>query len=563
MLVLPISSLSTAYYVPGFPGNGFVGIIATSDDTKVHIKLQSITGFMYGNVAKVSGDYIDETLSENEVLYLYSSLSDFGGTTVNSNQPVAVFSGSNQIKDGGYVLSDEFSSVQALPLHMWGTDFIVKEPVRSTYTRRFTRILAATNLTIVNKISRGFTQAVFTGLGPGKYIEDELNSTDKTVYFSSSPISVTVIAYGPNGASYIPVPCLTLYQTDALVPKFDTTHADVFVTTETKKLGGMQINSNNSVVPKWANLSSEVLPYSVTVMPLSMTSSMHLQQTSKNGDFSAQVFGFTANKREFEVNVGYGVYTSSPGLPGIEYNRVHLACDRDRWEITLNATAFSGSQAYSAIFSNVTLGGAPSCTGVLQGDRLVLNASLRDCHTKTETVEGQTMYKNTLTFNQGWHYNVICSLTTTNMSATQPQVANVIDVRQGNIPTVVQMKLFSDYYFQHEILGDLKIVGGRTVYLEVSIPSDMGLSIVVEDCYTFDRPDSTIPLRHLIRNRCVNDRSVGILSTSAYGRRFSFAASSTTMEYVSCDVRFCKTNDLSELCQPKCQFYMGGPGIGR
>ncbi|XP_046362207.1 uncharacterized protein LOC124139288 [Haliotis rufescens] len=564
MLILPMSSLSTTYYVPGFPGNSFVGIVATSDDTKVHIKLQSVTRFMYGNKAKVSGDYIDEILSENEVLFLHSPASDFGGTKITSNQPIAVFSGSNKIQDGGFVLSDEFSSAQALPLHMWGTDFIIKEPLRSTYTRRFTRILAATNSTVVNKIAGGVTQSVFTGLRQGSYTEDELNSTDTTVYFSSNPISVTVIAYGPHGASYLPVPCLALYQTDTQVPKLDSSDSYIFITTETKELQGMQINGNSPVGTTWANMSSKVLPYSITVMPTTRTSSMTLQQTSLLGDFSAQIFGFAANNKEFEANVGYGVSTSSPGVPGIEYSRVHLTCDRDRWEITLNATAFNGGLDYRGIFNNVTLGRDPFCTGVLQGDRLVLNASLQDCNTKTETEKGQTVYENSLTFNQVWQYNVMCSLATTNMSAAQPQVAsNVIDDRLGSIPTVTQIKLFSDYGFQHEIPGDLKMVTGRTVYVEVSAPSDMGLSIVVNDCYTFDRSDSTIPLRHLIRNRCANDRSVGIMSTSAYRRRFSFTASSNTLEYVSCDVQFCRTNDLSEPCQPECVFYLGGPAVGR
>jgi hypothetical protein len=188
-LGLPVDVLGEEYYTMCYPSSAgsYVTIAATDNSTLVTITPSRRT------VRRQSGVSYTVTLQRGEVYNLkaYGSgsdslASDLTGTRIQSNKPVAVFSG-NQLAQvpNGYVASD-FLAEQIPPVSSWGKNFVTVQLVRKIKGDIF-RFLASENSAVV-KVN-GMTIAT---LNRGEFYEKLLSGNNNVT--SDKPILLAQFA---------------------------------------------------------------------------------------------------------------------------------------------------------------------------------------------------------------------------------------------------------------------------------------------------------------------------------------------------------------------------------
>lgn len=194
-MILPTEKLSTSYTVvstqplrPRFPVYSSVFAIASlNDDTTVTIKFKllnnsspiTINGKNYSD-----SDTLEMSLNKLETFQVGHN-TDLTGTTIESSQPVAVFSGNRCNMFPGSMTCSHMME-QLPPTAEWENFFIVPADINSNGS--LIRILSAYNTTItIIKGSQTITQDVITG------IPFDINSTiSETVVIESSNSSLMV-----------------------------------------------------------------------------------------------------------------------------------------------------------------------------------------------------------------------------------------------------------------------------------------------------------------------------------------------------------------------------------
>jgi hypothetical protein len=183
-LGLPTSILGTSYIAEGYGGGGGsqFAVVGTQDDTTVTITPSDTTG------AYTAGVPYTETLNQGDVYQLIdSSGGDLSGSTITSNEPVAVFAGNNCADvpaDVGYcnTLAEEMT-----PTDTWGSDFLT-EPLATRSGDTF-RVMASENDTTVD-----IDGSLVATLNADQFYETIL-STASTIT-SNNPIQVMQYSNG-------------------------------------------------------------------------------------------------------------------------------------------------------------------------------------------------------------------------------------------------------------------------------------------------------------------------------------------------------------------------------
>jgi len=193
-LGLPVPALGQNYMVTSFPTQIFSGIatmggefavVATSDATTLPIRPSVTTG------ARVAGVPYTVSLNRWDVYSLIDVVpdNDLTGTTIDSNRPVAVFSGS-QIADvpSSAYLNGNYLVEQAWPLADWGTRFVTV-PLATRSNGDLFRVLACCDGTNVY-----LDGALVATLSAGRFYQQEIVAASEIR--ASNPVNVTQYANG-------------------------------------------------------------------------------------------------------------------------------------------------------------------------------------------------------------------------------------------------------------------------------------------------------------------------------------------------------------------------------
>ena len=193
-LAFPVSALGTRYRAMGYKWLASdllsqLAVVATEDQTSVTILPSSRT---LGG--KPAGKPFTIELNRGQVYQVIpyfdpSKPSDLTGTLIESNKPVALFSGHNC----AYVPINTYKACNLLieqipPVNSWGTSFVAAPFIdRKTYVLR---VLADKEGTEIRR--NGVPVA---SLGPGEFYE-AIDLTENTLISSNLPVMVTQFATG-------------------------------------------------------------------------------------------------------------------------------------------------------------------------------------------------------------------------------------------------------------------------------------------------------------------------------------------------------------------------------
>ena len=161
-LALPVHVLAYEYIIASYtsdsmvPSPSLVGIVATSDGTRVDIHLKTLGLVSYGGYMYSSGNVITVTMDRMETFQISHS-SDLTGTRVVATRPVSVFSGSLSAKVPISVDSSSHLVEQIPPVVTWGKRIIVVPLV--TRKGDIVRVIASEDNTNL-KISGSFNKSM-------------------------------------------------------------------------------------------------------------------------------------------------------------------------------------------------------------------------------------------------------------------------------------------------------------------------------------------------------------------------------------------------------------------
>ena len=185
-LILPTEALGTRYIVQDYPSSNDrgaeVGFVATQDGTVLTMTVPcNVLG-----TSITAGTPLSVNLNQGQSYLLMATANgSFSGMEVTSNgKPFAMFvAGQNTAVplDGN---GRDYTYEQALPVDLWGTEFIVSSTTRQSYNR--VRITASTDGCIVTKDG-----ATFAGpLAAGQTWEGPMPPTSQWHLTATSPIQV-------------------------------------------------------------------------------------------------------------------------------------------------------------------------------------------------------------------------------------------------------------------------------------------------------------------------------------------------------------------------------------
>ena len=164
-LVLPVNEISNTYVVQSYEPrtdskNQFIAV-ASEDSTTINITLKTTGSFAYANKQYVSGDKINVTLNNLQTFHLFHN-HDLSGTLIESDKPVAVFSGGDCIIIPTDSNSCDIIASQLVPVLHWAFRFIV--PPIYPLSQYFVRITAFYNESVVRLTnSSSYTVTLYKG----------------------------------------------------------------------------------------------------------------------------------------------------------------------------------------------------------------------------------------------------------------------------------------------------------------------------------------------------------------------------------------------------------------
>lgn len=277
-LGIPTSSLGTHYQAIGYVGllgygyRGNIAVVAPENETQV-----TITG--------ASGQPTQITLSQGQT-YQYAS-DDISGFRIDSNKPVAAFSGSDCSNVPEYVGACNQLLEQLIPVSSWGKEFVTL-PLASRQNGDTFRIFASEDGTTFT-----INGAVQPTLNAGKFQETVLTAASHIE--SNKPVSV--VQYS-NGSQYdntagdpfmMQVPAVTHYANryNLTTPASGIASNFVNITIATAELNQLRVDGEDISVSSIAIGNSG---YSGISFPVSIGS--HSFTTTNGAEFGIALYGF-------------------------------------------------------------------------------------------------------------------------------------------------------------------------------------------------------------------------------------------------------------------------------
>ena len=174
-------------------------IIATEDSTDVNITLKTASpgNMTYSNMTFKDGDTINILLNHLETFYAYLSANDLSGSVIESNKPIAVFSGTDAVnipKDVGYanvILS------QMTPVSQWDYAYIVPPIYPGRCHIRVFAFYNATHISVNAELDFGRNIT----LNQGEFWETTLYGSQAQPLVILSDTTINVVLYGASGGN--------------------------------------------------------------------------------------------------------------------------------------------------------------------------------------------------------------------------------------------------------------------------------------------------------------------------------------------------------------------------
>ena len=204
MSLMPIINLANVFVVQSYETDinrlrsHFV-IIATEDSTDVNVTLKTASpgNMTYSNMTFKDGDIINILLNQLETFYVYLSANDLSGSLIESNKPITVFSGTDDVKipkDVGYnnvILS------QLTPVSQWDYEYIVPPIYPGRCHIRVFAFYNATHISVNAELNYGRNIT----LNQGEFWETTLYGSQAQPLVISSDTIINVVLYGAAGGN--------------------------------------------------------------------------------------------------------------------------------------------------------------------------------------------------------------------------------------------------------------------------------------------------------------------------------------------------------------------------
>ena len=204
MPVIPVINSAKEFVVQSY--NTYWGglkshfiIVATEDSTNVNItlKIDLPSNVTYRDTIFKDGDVINVTLNRLETFYAYLADNDLSGSLIESNKPIAVFSGAICVEIPKDVEPCNIILSQMIPISQWGLVYIVPPiyPVRG-----HVRVFAYHNATNISIHSNFEIDSNIT-LNQGEFWETILYDSQAQPLVISSDTAISVVLYGASAGS--------------------------------------------------------------------------------------------------------------------------------------------------------------------------------------------------------------------------------------------------------------------------------------------------------------------------------------------------------------------------
>ena len=169
-------------------------IIATEESTNVSITLKTASpgNVTFSNLTFTNGDIINITLNRLQTFYVYLITNDLSGSLIESNKPIAVFSGTDCAFIPKNVGVCNIIESQMTPVSQWGKNYIVP----NTYPGQcHVRIFAFYNASHIS-INAKFNLSSNITINSGDFWETTLYGSQAQPLVISSDTVVSVVLYG-------------------------------------------------------------------------------------------------------------------------------------------------------------------------------------------------------------------------------------------------------------------------------------------------------------------------------------------------------------------------------
>ena len=169
-------------------------IIATEDSTDINITFKTALpgNVTLNNIVYEDGDIINITLNQLQTFYAYLSVNDLSGSLIESNRPIAVFSGADCVTIPKDVGPCNIIMSQMTPVSQWGYKYIVP-PI---YPERcHVRVFAFHDATSIS-VNANFDFDSNVTLNQGEFWETTLYDYQAQPLVISSDTTINVVLYG-------------------------------------------------------------------------------------------------------------------------------------------------------------------------------------------------------------------------------------------------------------------------------------------------------------------------------------------------------------------------------
>ena len=188
--VFVVQSYETNYYSPK---SHFV-IIATEYSTDVNITLKTLSpgNVTYKNMIFKDGDIVRISLNRLQTFYAYLRTNDLSGSLIESNKPIAVFSGADTVGIPKDIAYGNIIESQMIPVSQWGFVYVVPTIYPGQCHVRVFAFHNATHISVNAKfdLDRNIT------LNQGEFWETTLYGSQAQPLFISSDTAISVVLYG-------------------------------------------------------------------------------------------------------------------------------------------------------------------------------------------------------------------------------------------------------------------------------------------------------------------------------------------------------------------------------
>ncbi|XP_055959354.1 pancreatic secretory granule membrane major glycoprotein GP2 [Patella vulgata] len=262
-------------------------------------------------------------------------------------------------------------------------------------------------------------------------------------------------------------------------------------------------------------------------------------------------------------------------LNGTVEETISVSCSDNSFGVTVDLDRLR--MLFPDLVNNdILLGG--TCTGRLDGHKLVFDQNFDLCSTRSKEADNQTlMFTNTLVslhVNPDgiirhflWAVDLQCLVSRNESTEISyiPVESNHVHHLGSSSHFIVKINLFSDALFHHPLQDvSTEAIVGSEIFVQVQSPNIVGLRMIVENCYA--KPNHGADKQNsfsLIENGCEVDTETHITRYADTETRFFFTAfafpTGDRIVAVHCDIRYCSTAISSRsTCRHGCH---SGPGI--